>query len=260
MRFTDFLVDIGRPVAYYPEIAIRLGNVKAAIFLCQFLYWHDKGQSGWTYKTIEEITQETGLSKKEQMSARKLLRELNLMDEDNKRLEHRVYYRVNLDQLNDWWEGNFPKCPKVTSGSDERELGQVTKGNSVYKDSYTTSYNTSEITPPPLSPPPENSVDKKREDEEEGAIKIWNKLVQEKLNGGKIYLNDDRRCKVRNLLQEYFNNDLEGWRNYCSQIANCKFLMGPNSSGFRVTFDWAVKSSNARKVLEGVIYDKPKTL
>ena len=34
--------------------------------------------------------------------------------------------------------------------------------------------------------------------------------------------------------------------------------MSPNSGGFRVTFDWAVKNSNARKVLEGVIYDKPQ--
>ena len=252
MRFTDFLVDVGRPVAYYPEIAIRLGNVKAALFLCQFLYWHEKGQSEWTHKSIEEITQETGLSKKEQMSARKLLREQNLMEEDNKRLEHRVYYRVNIDRLNDWWEGDFPKCPKVTSGSAERELGGVTKGNSVYTE--TTSYTTPEITSPPLSPPHENSAEKKNN--EEGIIKIWNEVVQKKLNGGRVFLDDDRRRKIRSLFSEYFNNDPELWRAYCVQVANCKFLMGPNSSGFRVTFDWAVKSSNARKVLEGVIYDK----
>ncbi len=142
----------------------------------------------------------------------------------------------------------------MNTRSAQNEPIDLFKMNSLYKDTENTTENT---IPPPLSPPPENSPEKQKEDEE-GAIKIWNQVVQEKLSSGRIYLDDGRRSKVRRLLQEYFNNDLKGWREYCSQIANYKFLMGPNSSGFRVTFDWAVKSSNARKVLEGVIYDKPK--
>ncbi len=47
------------------------------------------------------------------------------------------------------------------------------------------------------------------------------------------------------------------WQEYCSQIAQSRFLMGDNQSGFRVTLEWALKPENAYKVLEGAIYDKP---
>jgi hypothetical protein len=52
--------------------------------------------------------------------------------------------------------------------------------------------------------------------------------------------------------------ELASWKRYCHTIAQSRFLRGENDSGFRVTFDWALNPSNASKVLEGVLYDKPK--
>jgi hypothetical protein len=43
-------------------------------------------------------------------------------------------------------------------------------------------------------------------------------------------------------------------------IAGSRFLTGHNSSGFKVTLDWALVPDNAYKVLEGAIYDKPKAV
>ena len=37
MRIGEFLADIGRPVAYYPQLARAVGSVNAAIMLCQLL-------------------------------------------------------------------------------------------------------------------------------------------------------------------------------------------------------------------------------
>jgi hypothetical protein len=89
-------------VAYYPSLA-RLVGLKESIFLCQLLYWspkgrHDKGE-GWIYKTAEEMEVETGLSYKEQIRLRKSLFRQGLIEENYARSEHRLYFRVNADNL-----------------------------------------------------------------------------------------------------------------------------------------------------------------
>jgi len=90
MRLIDFIKNVGRPLTYYPSLAIKLGGVKPAILLCQFLYWYEKSKKqGWVYKTQEEIREETGLIISEQNSARKILGGLNLLEERNVRSKHR---------------------------------------------------------------------------------------------------------------------------------------------------------------------------
>jgi hypothetical protein len=42
VRLSDFLVDVGRPVAYYPQLSHITGGVKETLFLCQLLYWDGK--------------------------------------------------------------------------------------------------------------------------------------------------------------------------------------------------------------------------
>lgn len=102
MRPSDLMLDLGRPVAFYPGMAKYVGGVNACLFLCQLLYWSDKSENEiGIYKTAEEWTVETGLSYKEQATARKKLRELGLISEVEKRLEHKIYYLIDTDRLND---------------------------------------------------------------------------------------------------------------------------------------------------------------
>ena len=76
------LKKIGQAVAYYPNLTKKLGNVNASILLSQFIYWHDKTEHPLgVYKTQDEIKAETGLSRKEQETGRKVLRELGLITE-----------------------------------------------------------------------------------------------------------------------------------------------------------------------------------
>ena len=91
--------------------------------------------------------------------------------------------------------------------------------------------------------------------------KVWNEEVQRKLQGcwSEIRLTPERSQKLNFFLEEFLNNDFEAWRSYCQKISRYRFLMGESKSGFRVTFDWAIKPQNALKVLEGAIYDKPQT-
>jgi len=102
MRPSDLLLDIGRPVAFYPGLVKHLGSVNAVLFFGQIFYWQDKAESDLgVYKSVEEIEEETGLTYREQQTARKQLVERRVLIETHKRLEHRIYYRIDTDALNE---------------------------------------------------------------------------------------------------------------------------------------------------------------
>ena len=134
MRPSESLRVAGRPIAYYPKLAKPLGGVNAAILFGHFFYWHDKTQNELgIYRTAEEIEIETGLSVQEQRTARAKLRERGILIETEKRIEHRIYYKLNLDAFDDLMvqhsgseESTAPKCninsPEMQyqhSGSEE---------------------------------------------------------------------------------------------------------------------------------------------
>jgi hypothetical protein len=121
MKLSDYLVGVGRPIAYYPGLRKLTGSTNATIFLCQFVYWTGKGDNddGWIYKTSDEIEAETGLSYDEQKTARKKLTEAKLIEEKYARLEHQMYFRVNLNALNDGWamlQNGIPEHGKAAFG------------------------------------------------------------------------------------------------------------------------------------------------
>ena len=68
MKLTDFLIDLGNSVAYYPKLVEVTGGVLPNLFLCQMYYWlgKQKNPEGWIYKTQAEIEKETGLTRKQQ--------------------------------------------------------------------------------------------------------------------------------------------------------------------------------------------------
>lgn len=92
---------LGSPIAYYTAFARVLGGVEAGILASQFFYWYGKGHNpeGWIYKTQAEIEAETGLSRRNQETARKKLRELGVLEEQYTGMPAKLYYRLNLDQL-----------------------------------------------------------------------------------------------------------------------------------------------------------------
>lgn len=109
MKLTNYILDLGRVVAFYPGLKRITYSTTATILLCQFLYWcsRTKNDGGWIYKTAIEIEEETGLSYDEQTTARKKLLALGLMEEENKRLDHTMRYRINQEELNRQWEESY---------------------------------------------------------------------------------------------------------------------------------------------------------
>ena len=134
MRPSESLKIAGKPIAYYPKLAKPLGSTNASILFSHFFYWHDKTQHELgIYRTAEEIELETGLSVQEQRTARAKLKERGILIETEKRIEHRIYYKLDLDAFDDLMlqhsgnaESTAPKCninsPELQnqhSGSEE---------------------------------------------------------------------------------------------------------------------------------------------
>lgn len=90
-----------RPIAFYPVFVPLAGSVGGAVFMSQLLHWSDKGhdQNGWIYKTQEEWTAETYLSRREQDSARDTLKKNGILEEKKAGIPARLYYRIDFDAL-----------------------------------------------------------------------------------------------------------------------------------------------------------------
>ncbi len=124
--------------------------------------------------------------------------------------------------------------------------------------SYKEAETTSENTLPPLTPPSSKDDEEEEENLCHRMITVWNRTIQNSLNPGKdVHLTSTRKHLLSHFLITFLGDSMACWQEYCSQIAQSRFLMGDNQSGFRVTLEWALKPENAYKVLEGAIYDKP---
>jgi hypothetical protein len=94
-----------RPIAFHPIFAKIAGGAVPGIFLSQAYYWTcvldatEPNREGWFYKTGRDWHSETLLTRREQESARKALRNLNLLEEKNAGIPSRKYYRLNKNAL-----------------------------------------------------------------------------------------------------------------------------------------------------------------
>ena len=95
---------LGRQIAFHRRLVYLTGSAKAALLLSQAIYWTRHGRDvvqhgGWFYKTIGQWKMETGLSEKEQASARQNLRALAILDERRAGVPAKLHFRLALEQL-----------------------------------------------------------------------------------------------------------------------------------------------------------------
>lgn len=112
---------LDRPIAFQRSF-VKLGcGVTGALLLSQAVYWSKRTRdgSGWFYKTAIEWEEETGLSVKEQQTARKRLKDLGLLTENKKGVPCKLFYRVDYKELftalgmgkTSLAESDIPVCP-----------------------------------------------------------------------------------------------------------------------------------------------------
>jgi len=91
---------LDRPIAYHRVFVELTGSVLAAVMLSQALYWQRRtnGKNEF-WKTMDEWEEETGLSRREQETARRALRKHGFWKEERKGVPAKLYFSVDLKKL-----------------------------------------------------------------------------------------------------------------------------------------------------------------
>lgn len=246
MRASDLLLDFGRPVAYFPGLVKRLGSVNAVIFFSQIFYWQDKADSKLgVYKTSEEIETETGLSYREQLTARKHLVSRGILVETNKRLEHKIYYLIDCEKLDYVMSQPIENAPNAQSATgeshnsdfaeqqNERPRRDKTDGgdetNPQFDPTEITTYITTDITDGTSGEPDDNKSSSKIKLNYENIINSYHDILSD-MPAIKV-MTDERKRKLRNFWIKFKFNQ-ERWENYLSYIAsNCRWMMEDRDNG-----------------------------
>jgi hypothetical protein len=265
------------PLQVLPSLARKIG-LNEAIIVQQIHYWlnrefkkkHYEGRN-WIHNTYDQWQEQFPFWGEK--TIRRTIANLEdsqiLISFVTRDFKKTKFYTINYDRLQQMKEssemaenlGSHPSgqndqidVPKrADRGGQYDQIDQVKVTRSYNKDTETTlTENT------PLLIPPVSEFPKEEEEELKKMLVIWNEFIQAKLHPGKeVYPTPKRFAAFKTFLTEVFQGDQSGWKAYCEKIAQCKFLMGQNTSGFKVTLDWALVPDNAYKILEGAIYDKP---
>lgn len=127
-RITQLVMD--NPVAYRRCFADIGGSALAGLLLSQFYYWtgvvnrENRERRGWFYKCADEIREETGLSLKEQATARKKLVAKGVLEETRKGIPGILWFRINPINLNKEIARLLLQKDEI-SGSENNNNGRV---------------------------------------------------------------------------------------------------------------------------------------
>ena len=90
-----------QPIAFNKHYVFLGCGINGALMLSQLVYWtsRTKNKDGWIYKTHEEWTLETGLTRREQDTARKILKTLGFLVEKKVGVPCKLHFRVERENL-----------------------------------------------------------------------------------------------------------------------------------------------------------------
>lgn len=265
----------GHPVAYHPTLAHFFGSVNAALFFGQLRYWDERTENPLgVYKTSEEWAEETGLSYREQTTARRILVDAQYVIETNKRLEHRLYFKIDWDAFNPDFEAWIsvnrpatkalaPNCGKRNSPNDENAIRGVLKAQPVYK-TETTAETTAETCARSGADAPLSSA-KLPSCPHSVLIDLFGKHLPsmpqpkpELWTGAKATATAARWKWVLTATKksgaryaETREDALSFFERFFAYVSKSDFLTGRNEKWTRCNLAWLMKADNFAKVLEG---------
>lgn len=89
-----------KPIAFNPVLAEISNSVTAGLFMSQLLYWWDKGRyQDWIFKTIEDMWEETRLTRSEQDTAIAKWTKLGVLEKRLMQVPAKRFFRIDTDQL-----------------------------------------------------------------------------------------------------------------------------------------------------------------
>ena len=109
-----------RTVSYSPDLARAVGGATIGLFLSQLLFLSDKGANpnGWVYKSEAEMGKETGLTKREQQTARRKLLSLGVIGIVRRGFRNTYHFKVIWERLYQVIE-KFQREQTVPTAPDE---------------------------------------------------------------------------------------------------------------------------------------------
>jgi hypothetical protein len=117
-----------RVVGYSPDLARAVGGATIGLFLSQLLFLSDKGANpdGWVYKSEQEMVRETGLTKREQQTARRKLLALGVIAIMRGGWKNTYHFKVLWEKLYQVIAG-FQREQTVLTDRVEREQTVTTE-------------------------------------------------------------------------------------------------------------------------------------
>lgn len=250
------MAAVGRPVAYYPRLARFLGSVNAAIFFSQLHYWIERTDDpAGVHKTADEWEEETGLSYREQVTARKILSSRGFMVEESRRLVHRTYYRLDMETVDtefEAWDAKQQVDPTRVSRTTKTQFGGC--GN-VVRRTAETSFDIEHRLPETTAEKEHEPANSHEECPHQQIIDAFHEELPmcpriRSWTPGRAKNLRARWCEKKS------RQSVEEWRNLFAQCAESDFLTGrcrprDGRKPFVMTLDWLVKPENFAKVIEG---------
>lgn len=87
-------------IIYHPHLFRLTQSTSATLLLCYLMYWQGKGAKGdWVYKTIPELEHDTGLTRSNQATAIKVLKDLGVLAVERKQIPARRHFKINKQAL-----------------------------------------------------------------------------------------------------------------------------------------------------------------
>ena len=138
----------GKPIAFRREF-VPFGGIAGALLLSQLLYWQGRQarNDGWLWKTQAEIEEETGLTRREQETARKRLKALGILEEKRMGVPAKMHFRINEDALISALQTSLAESANLEWRNPPNWNGGIRQTNT--ENTTETTYRES----PPVSPP-----------------------------------------------------------------------------------------------------------
>jgi hypothetical protein len=113
------------PVSFHRCLVPITGGITAALMLSQAIWTTqelDPDSNGWFMKSQEEWTEDTGLSRWEQETARRALRSAGFLEERRVGMPAKLWYRVRPDHV---WSALRDHAANVAANRDAGEQGRA---------------------------------------------------------------------------------------------------------------------------------------
>lgn len=245
----ELLKLLDRPVAFQRSF-VRLGaGVTGALLLSQLIYWTNRTEDGWIYKTQEEWEDETGLTRYEQEGARKKLRSLGLLIEQKKGLPARLFYKVDIVKLYQLLGVTSKDAEIPQTGMGKTSTPAAGKPANIHTEI------TTEIIPPnPQEGDDANAPGKPKNIKYQDVADAYNEILGDRLP--KVQeLNDKRRRQIKRLLGELHEPTIDAVKAYFETFSESAgpFYFGDNNRAWRAGFDYLLRSEVLVKTREGAL-------